>query len=70
MAAQPERRRDAALPLAVKKLPVDLTAVDAMLSDPELLMPLVERWRQEFEQTGRAVLTRASRGSRTRPTFG
>jgi transposase, IS5 family len=28
-----------------------------LLSDHELLWPLVERWRQEFEQTGRAVLT-------------
>jgi hypothetical protein len=28
-----------------------------LLPDPELLMPLVERWQAEFEQTGRAVLS-------------
>jgi IS5 family transposase len=41
----------------VRELPEDLAALDRLLSDPELLWPLVERWRQEFEQTGRAVLS-------------
>jgi len=31
--------------------------LDVLLSDHELLWPIVERWRQEFEQTGRLVLT-------------
>jgi transposase, IS5 family len=28
-----------------------------LMSDQELLWPLVERWRQEFRETGRAVLS-------------
>jgi transposase, IS5 family len=31
--------------------------LDVLLSDPEVLWPLVERWRQEFRDTGRLVLT-------------
>lgn len=57
LAAQPECLWDDALPVEVKELPEDLAALDGLLSDHELLRPLVERWRQEFEQTGRAVLT-------------
>src|SRR5215204_5965670 len=38
-------------------LPVDLAALDVLLSDPALLWPAVRCWRREFEQTGRAVLT-------------
>ncbi len=57
MAPQPECLWDDALPLEVKVLPEDLAALDVLLGDPELLWPLVERWRWEFEQTGRAVLT-------------
>jgi transposase, IS5 family len=57
LAAQPECLWDDALPVEVKELPEDLAALDGLLADPELLWPLVERWRQEFEQTGRAVLT-------------
>ena len=57
LAAQPECLWDDALPVEVKELPEDLAGLDVLLSDPELLWPLVERWRAEFEQTGRAVLT-------------
>jgi transposase, IS5 family len=57
LAAQPDCLWDDVLPIEVKELPDDLAALDALLADPELLWPLVERWRQEFEQTGRAVLT-------------
>jgi len=45
------------LPVEVRELPGDLAALDVLFADHELLLPLVERWRQEFEQTGRAVLT-------------
>jgi IS5 family transposase len=38
-------------------LPEDLAALDASLCDRELLWPIAERWREEFEQTGRLVLT-------------
>src|SRR3954469_11384004 len=57
LAPQPESLWDESLPVEVKELPEDLAALDVLLSDPELLWPLVERWRREFEQTGRAVLT-------------
>ena len=57
LADQPECLWDDVLPVEVKELPEDLAALDALLCDQELLWPLVERWRQEFERTGRAVLT-------------
>jgi hypothetical protein len=57
LAAQPECLWDDVLPVEVKELPEDLAALDVLLSDHELLWPLVERWQQEFEQTGRAVFT-------------
>ena len=57
LAGQPECLWDDALPVEVKELPEDLAALDVLLADQELLWPLVERWRREFEQTGRAVLT-------------
>ncbi len=48
---------DESLPAEVKELREDLATLDGLLSDHELLLPLVERWRPELEQTGRAVLT-------------
>ena len=57
LADQPECLWDDVLPVEVKELPEDLAAVDALLSDHDLLWPLVERWRREFAQTGRLVLT-------------
>jgi IS5 family transposase len=57
VAEQPECLWDDALPVEVKQLPEDLAALDALLSDPELLRPLVERWQQEFRETGRLVLS-------------
>ncbi len=47
---------DEALPAEVRELPEDLAALDRLLADPELLEPIIERWRWEFEQTGRLVL--------------
>jgi transposase, IS5 family len=57
LAEQPECLWDDALPVEVKKLPADLAALDGLLSDHELLWPIVERWQQEFRETGRLVLT-------------
>jgi transposase, IS5 family len=57
LAPQPESLWDESLPVEVKELPADLAALDVLLADPELLWPIVERWRVEFEQTGRQVLT-------------
>ena len=57
LAEQPECLWEDALPIEVKELPEDLAALDVLLADHELLWPLVERWRQEFRETGRLVLT-------------
>ena len=56
LAEQPECLWDDALPVEVRELPEDLAALDVLLCDPELLWAIVERWREEFEQTGRLVL--------------
>lgn len=56
-AGQAESLWDEALPVEVRELPDDLAALDRELSDPELLGPIVERWRREVLETGRAVLT-------------
>jgi transposase, IS5 family len=55
-AAQVESLWDESLPVEVKELPGDLAELDGVLSDPELMMVLLERWRQEVIDTGRAVL--------------
>jgi IS5 family transposase len=57
LAGQPECLWDDVLPVEVKELPGDLAALDGLLSDHELLWPLVERWQREFRETGRLVLT-------------
>jgi IS5 family transposase len=57
VAEQPECLWDDALPVEVKELPEDLAALDVLLSDHELLWPIVERWQEEFRETGRLVLT-------------
>ena len=56
-AGQAESLWDEALPVEVKELPADLAELDRVLSDPELMMVLLERWRQEVVETQRAVLT-------------
>ena len=56
-AEQPESLWDDALPIEVRELPEDLAALDKVLSDPELLMPFLDRWRREVIETGRLVLT-------------
>ena len=57
MAEQPECLWDEALPIEVKELPEDLAALDVLLADPELLWPIVERFRREVVEERRAVLT-------------
>lgn len=57
VAEQPECLWDDALPVEVKELPEALAALDVLLADHELLWPIVERWREEFRETGRLVLT-------------
>jgi IS5 family transposase len=48
---------DEALPVEVRELPAALAALDELLSDRDLLAPIVARWRREVVETGRAVLT-------------
>jgi IS5 family transposase len=48
---------DEALPIEVRELPADLAALDRLLADPELLWPIVERFRREVVEQRRAVLT-------------
>jgi transposase, IS5 family len=57
LAEQAESLWDEALPVEVRELPADLAALDCLLADPGLLAPIVERWRVETVETGRAVLT-------------
>ena len=56
-AGQAESLWDEALPVEVRELPEDLAALDRLLSDPDVLAPLVAHWRREVLETGRAVLT-------------
>jgi transposase, IS5 family len=56
-APQAECLWDESLPVEVRELPVDLAELDRVVGDPELMMVLLERWRQEVVETGRAVLT-------------
>jgi transposase, IS5 family len=55
-AKQSESLWDVVLPVEVRELPEDLARIDVLLAQEELLSPIVERWRSEFEQTGRLVL--------------
>jgi IS5 family transposase len=55
-AGQAESLWDDALPVEVRELPEDLAALDRLLSDSELLAPIVERFRREVD-AGRAVLS-------------
>ena len=57
VAGQAESLWDEALPVEVRELPEDLAALDRLLGDPELLGPIVERFRREVEEERRAVLT-------------
>ncbi len=56
-AEQPACLWDETLPIEVKELPADLAALDRLLSDPELSMVFLERFRREVKETGRSVLS-------------
>jgi len=55
VAGQAESLWDEALPVEVRELPDDLAALDRLLSDPELLDPIVARFQQELAG-GRSVM--------------
>ncbi len=54
---QAESLWDEALPVEVRELPEDLAALDRLLSGPALMGPIVERFRREWRETGRLVLS-------------
>jgi IS5 family transposase len=56
LAEQQECLWDEALPIEVRELPVDLAALDVLLSSSGMLAPIAAWWRAEFEQTGRQVI--------------
>ena len=62
-APQVESLWDESLPLEVKELPADLAELDRVLGDPELMMVLLERWRQEVVETRGAPLPGALTGA-------
>jgi hypothetical protein len=57
VAEQPESLWDVVLPVEARELPEDLGRLDVLLADEELLWPIVEQWRSEFQRTGRLVLS-------------
>lgn len=57
LAEQPECLWDEALPIEVRELPEDLAALDGLLADPAVLLPIVERFRREVIEDKRLVLT-------------
>ncbi len=56
------------LPVKARELPEDLGRLDVLLADEELLWPIMEQWRSEFERTDRLVL-RDERPTITMETF-
>ena len=63
-AVQPECLWDETLPIEVRELPEDLAALDGLLSDPELTMVFLERWRQEVIDDGPGGVERGSADDR------
>lgn len=57
VAEQSESLWDVVLPVEARELPDDLARLDVLLAQEELLWPIVEQWRSEFERTGRLVLS-------------
>jgi IS5 family transposase len=56
-AEQSECLWDVVLAVEALGLPEDLAMIDVLLGEEELLWPIVERWRSEFLETGRLVLS-------------
>lgn len=57
VAEQPESLWDVVLPVEARELPEGLGRLDVLLAEEELLWPIVEQWRSEFQRTGRLVLS-------------
>jgi IS5 family transposase len=56
---QVESLFDEALPIEVRELPEELARLDELLSDPELLAPITERWEQAARDRGRPTIVMA-----------
>jgi len=56
---QVESLFDEALPIEVRELPEDLARLDALLSDPGLLAPIVAEWESSARERGRPTIAMA-----------
>jgi IS5 family transposase len=57
---QVESLFDELLPVEVRELPADLTALDRLLADPRLLAPIEQAWAQTTRRHGRPTIPMAS----------
>ena len=51
---------DELLPVEVRELPADLTALDGLLADPRLLAPIEQAWAQTTRRHGRPTIPMVS----------
>jgi transposase, IS5 family len=56
---QVESLFDEALPVEVRELPEELARLDELLSDPTLLLPIIERWETTARERGRPTIAMA-----------
>jgi hypothetical protein len=57
---QVESLFDELLPVEVRKLPADLAALDRLLRDPRLLVPIEQAWAHSARRHGRPTIPMAS----------
>jgi hypothetical protein len=57
---QVESLFDELLPVEVRELPEDLAALDRLLIDPRLLLPIQQAWEQTGRDHGRPTIPMAS----------
>jgi IS5 family transposase len=57
---QVESLFDQLLPVAVRELPADLAALDRLLTDPRLLVPIEQAWERSARAHGRPTIPMAS----------
>ena len=57
---QVESLLDELLPLEVRELPVELAALDRLLADPRLLVPIEQTWEQTARWHGRPTIPMGS----------
>jgi IS5 family transposase len=57
---QVESLFDQLLPIEVRELPADLAALDRLLADPRLLVPIQQAWEQTARDHGRPTIPMSS----------